>query len=170
MTSGDPYDSNWGEWAEHLDRLLKQTISHELSGWLPEDLVPMYQHQLQAPLREELLEYLADAQAVLNEVDDPMPPTFGVLFEMEQPPLALLRLVKDYAKLLRSQAREMEYPEELATLLYFTTIAVAAVRCNESLSTLSADKLRAGFAWAQKQAYCPPAHLSLFDAALRKQP
>jgi hypothetical protein len=57
----------------------------------------------------------------------------------------LVVCLKDYA---RAACDDGSLPTEVATLLYFTAIALAAVRCGERITGLDDAALRAGLEWA----------------------
>jgi hypothetical protein len=76
--------------------------------------------------------------------------TFEDLFHHPAPPIELLRSVKDFAKANRNHpARAL--PNEIATLLYFASIAVARTRCGRRITSLGEKEILAGIAWALAQ-------------------
>jgi hypothetical protein len=81
--------------------------------------------------------------------------TFGDLLRHPQPPIELLCLVKDYAKGLSDAPPEATHavPAEIATCLYFATLAAALVRCGQRISALDDRALCRGFEWASFQSW-----------------
>jgi hypothetical protein len=117
--------------------------------WRPEELQAIYRHQMSAALQFDLgaedpalgpkVKALADAQGLLLK-------SFQDLLYHPNPPLELLKLTKDFAK--RHQERpDSPLPREIATVLYFASIAVAMLRCGQRITTLGDAALRKGFEW-----------------------
>ena len=116
----------------------------------PEELAAIYRHQMTAPVAVDLralegtllarLKLLAEANGLLLK-------SFGDLFHHPAPPLELLRLVKDFAKRNREHPKS-PLPREVATVLYYLSIAAASVRCQTQITSLESTRLRQGLAWA----------------------
>jgi hypothetical protein len=149
-------------WSRQVQTLFEPASSTAGSGWLADDVAAMWAHQWQAPLVEELVQVLgvAPGEVPADEADD-----FGGLLEAARPSVALLRLVKDYAKALRDGG-PLAYPVEVATGLYYAAVAVARVRCGEAISSLPEETLRGGFDWAAAQAWCPASLQAVFREAV----
>lgn len=124
----------------------------------------MLRHQLDASLHEDLSLVFRSARAALADVSIR---TFGELLHHPAPPVEALRMVKDFAKQLHSQARHA-YPEDVATVLYFASIAAAALRAGAAISNLPASKRHEGYAWARSRTWLPTELKPLFDEALKK--
>ena len=117
--------------------------------WRQNELAAIFQHQLAAPVQLDL----ADGHAG----DDPvLPPayaeirTFDQLFHHPDPPIELLKSVKEFAKANRNHPASA-LPGEIATVLYYASILVARLRCGVGISALSDDELRTGLEWALAQ-------------------
>ena len=61
---------------------------------------------------------------------------------------ALLELTKEFAKWNRSRP-DSALPLQVATVLYFASVAAALARCGRRLSTLQDSALLDGFEWAR---------------------
>lgn len=135
--------------------------------WLPEELDAVFQHQMAAPVSVDLtaigpesaapLRLLADAQGLLLK-------SFRDLFQHPQPPVELLLLVKDFAKMNRDRTGSL-LPTELATVLYFLCIAAALVKLSRRITTLSDPELQQGFQWCSSQRWIDAPARSLMEDA-----
>jgi hypothetical protein len=140
--------------------------------WHPDELAAVFRHQIAAPVSVDLgsldpgirgkLKTLTEASGLLLK-------SFRDLFQHPAPPLELLRLVKEFAKLNREQ-RESLLPSDLATVLYYLSIAAALVRWGERISALTDDELRRGFAWTLSQDWIDEAARELVVSARGKLP
>ena len=94
--------------------------------------------------------------------------SFGDLFRHPSPPVDLLKLVKDFAKAnLDHPASGM--PGEIATALYYASIAVALVNLNQRISQLpDADLRRGSLKRVKEQPWLDEQTKELFSAALTK--
>jgi len=121
--------------------------------WQPEELAAVFRHQMAAPIVFDLgafeqgfaarLKGLTEAQGLLVK-------SFGDLLHHPQPPLELLRLTKEFAKANREHPASL-LPKEVATALYYSSIAVALVRCGKRISRLADRDLTQGWAWILEQ-------------------
>ena len=78
--------------------------------------------------------------------------SFQDLFQHPQPPVELLQLVKDFAKICRAHPQGL-LPHEVATVLYYLSIAAGIVRLQQRISTLPDERLQRGFDWAMAQGW-----------------
>ena len=116
---------------------------------------PLLRHLLTAPVPLDLgaltaenadkIREWADAQGLLLK-------SFGDLFAHPHPLVELLELVKDFAKEHRTDA-ESPLPREVATVLYYASIAVALVRCRHRITRYDDATLRQGFQWGIDQTW-----------------
>ena len=83
------------------------------------------------------------------------------------PPVELLKLTKDFAKLNLDHSQST-LPTEIAGALYYTSIAAALVRLDMRISQLTDADLRRGLLWARQQAWIDEATKGLLDQALDK--
>src|SRR5207248_2247078 len=79
-------------------------------------------------------------------------------------PVALLALVKEFAKTSRRAGRR-QLPSEVASMLYYLTIGIALSRCDHRLTRLSDPALREGFRWASAQPWADEATRDLLCRA-----
>ena len=93
--------------------------------------------------------------------------TFGDLFAAPAPPVAVLTLVKDYAKGLLAQRTDV-LPSELASVLYLSTIVAAKLRCHTNITRLDTPALCHGIRWALEQPWLKGVCRDLLQAGLEK--
>jgi len=134
--------------AAALARLMALEANND--AWTPEELAAIFRHQMRTPLEADLLEAgvisAQDLQRARHGVSPPIS-TYGELFSHAAPPVALLVTVKEFTKQSTNNAKS-PLPADVASVLYFTAIAAALWRCDQRITTLSDDALRAGCAWA----------------------
>jgi hypothetical protein len=117
-------------WAKVLDE-----AADERPDWTPEELGSILRHQFDASLE-------FDSSGRIRSLAE--------LFSTPNPPLELLRQVKEFAKRNYAQAESL-LPREVSLMLYFASLATALLRCRARISQLSDSELRAGFEWAVAQ-------------------
>jgi hypothetical protein len=125
--------------------------------WSDRDLGDMVRHQLAAPLYLSLGTLSAEVSNEIQNSGGQVNPriTLGQLLAEQKPPVELLKLVKRFAKLCRSDP-ESPLPGEIVMLLYYASITVALVRLGEAISHLNGPSLRRGLSWLIAQAWIPP--------------
>jgi hypothetical protein len=136
--------------------------------WRPEELAAIFRHQLSAPVLLDLGGYnpataanvrlLSDAQGLLLK-------SFSELFQHPTPPLELLELTKNFAKANMNSA-ECAIPGEVATALYYLSIASALVRLGARITTLEEADLKRGLLWAKSQVWVDDVTRKLLEEAL----
>lgn len=124
---------------EYLSLLNWATDPH--LAWDSGELSAIMQHQLSAPLVFDR-----------NEVGCDSIDSFEALFSHDNPPVELLRLVKVFAKTAKSDGGQ-SIPEEVATVLYYTSIAIAHTRCRHRISTMADERVINGLLWIVNQAW-----------------
>jgi hypothetical protein len=129
------------------------------------DLAPMLAHQLSAPIQfdielhpgelsRKLLDYRASGKA--------MPPRFADLLFAPHPPVALLDLVKQFAKANRSPGQGPM--QKIAGVLYYASILAARMRCQgQRISQLSDGELTTGVQWVLDQPWLDQQTRALFE-------
>ena len=140
----------------------------ERNEWEPQDLQSMLRHQLNSPLYLSMGILSAEVSHELRTfAPDSAQMTLRQLLDHPKPPLQLLKLVKRFAKMCRSDP-ENSLPPEVAILLYYTSIAVALVRWNESISHLAPESVRRGLNWLCAQQWIPEELKSLLVTGLER--
>jgi hypothetical protein len=128
-------------------KLLSELIgleSGEQKAWNVDELGAVLRHQLSAPMNFHLsgldkgvaarLATLADSQQLLLK-------SFSDLLLHPNPPLELLKLVKDFAKFSSSHP-DSPLPQAVAYVLYYAAIVAARVSCGQRITTLDDASLR----------------------------
>ncbi|HUC83601.1 MAG TPA: hypothetical protein VL970_00300 [Candidatus Acidoferrales bacterium] len=138
--------------------------------WRADELAALFRHQMSAPMLMDLgsfdprtaerLKTLASAQGLLLS-------SFSDLFNHSTPPLQLLQLVKDFAK-ANMDHPESGLPSEIATVLYYASIASALLRLDARISQLPDADLVRGLRWAQEQSWLDDKTRALLATALNK--
>lgn len=142
---------------EQTEQSLLDSDSHALAAlldagdddhriWNAAELCAILKHQLSAPIQVDLtameqrlaarLRLAATSQGLLLK-------SFGDLLHHPNPPVELLKLTKDFAKACRL-SRGGPLPREIATVLYFTSIVAALVRCRRRITRLDDADTRRG--------------------------
>ena len=111
--------------------------------WSEDEIGAVFQHQLAAPLAHDLADLNPDVAARLAAWKDETAgalDTFADLFRHPRPPLPLLELVKQFAKL--SGESQVRFPRDVAAVLYTLAISAAIVRCGQRITTLDDPSLK----------------------------
>lgn len=149
------FDSSAAVFRSRAKKLAALMASGEERGqlWRPEELAAIFQHQISAPMLVDLgsldaftalkLRKLSEAQGLLLK-------SFADLLHHPLPPVELLELVKDFAK-ANLDHPESGLPPEIASALYYSSIAAALVRVNERISQLPDADLIRGLRWTANQ-------------------
>ncbi len=153
---------------DRLAELLRRPGDAPEPAWSADELAEVFRHQLAVPVEEELDRGDAppgDAAAPKRRKSGPRPKTFSDLLHRPNPPLDLLRRVKDYAKAARNNPRG-PLPAEIATALYFGVIASALVHRGERLTSLIDQRLFRGLRWMIGQTWLDDATRDLAQQGL----
>ena len=136
--------------------------------WSTDDFGAILRHQMSLPIETDLENLGADLAVRLADLCTAADPPIGCyaeLFAHPDPPLELLEIVKEYAKACRDHVPS-PLPPEVATVLYFASIA-AAFDCHQaSISSLAPGELRAGLSWTRRRAWVDDGTRRVIDAAL----
>jgi hypothetical protein len=136
-------------------------------AWRPEELAAVFKHQMAAPICVDLAGLGSGTAARVRTLTDAtglLLKSFEDLFLHPNPPLELLVLVKEFGKRNRAGAGSV-IPHELATMLYYLSIAAAMVRWGERISSLSAEEVGRGLEWCCGQAWIDSRSRELLRAA-----
>lgn len=138
--------------------------------WRPDELAAIFKHQVSAPMLVDLggfdphtaarLKTLTEAQGLLLK-------SFADLIHHPAPPLELLELVKNFAK-ANVDHPESGMPAEIASALYYISIAAALVHRDARLSKLPDADLLRGWTWARGQAWLDEPTSQLLAQAIGK--
>lgn len=149
--------------ANLLDRRLP-----ERHIWTDDECGAIFRHQVRTPITFELscLDP-ADVDKVrqLAAARDLMLKSFQDLFHHPNPPVALLRITKDFTK-ASSLHPASGLPGDVAKTLYILSIAVARLRCGVMISELDERALEKGIRWAIQRPWLDEASRSLLSEAL----
>ncbi len=141
----------------HTDRL-----------WRDEELGAILRHQMTAPLQVDLINLergLAVKVRNLAESQGLTLKSFGDLLAHPHPPVELLKVTKDFAKACRLSPRGA-LPKEIASVLYFASIAAAMVRCRRRITGLSDADLADGLRWTLARPWLDAPTRTLLEEAL----
>jgi len=150
-----------------LAQLIASVNSKE-GCWGPEELGDVLRHQLAAPLEVGEASTVAEAVSLSPEDERALREikNLGDLFAHPQPPLALLKLAKDFAK-SNHECPNSPLPREVASVIYFGAIVTALLRCGKRITSLDDISLMAGFDWAAGQEWIGAQMRELFLAGRR---
>jgi hypothetical protein len=132
-----------------LARILAQD-QPEAALWGPEEMRAMWLHQLRAPLEADLATVRSPGSSPLGNSPEALAfkdKSFNDLLLDQKPPLALLKLTKDFAK---QTIKDTEDPhlKEIAAALYYCSYAASMTRCGKRLGGMRSHELKGGFEWA----------------------
>ncbi len=138
--------------------------------WRADELAAMFRHQMSAPMLMDLgsfdertasqIKTLSGAQGLLLS-------SFADLFNHPSPPVQLLQLVKDFAK-ANMDHPESGLPSEIASTLYYTSIAAALVHLGKRISQLPDVDLKRGLGWTAEQSWLDEKTKALLAGAVKK--
>lgn len=139
--------------------------------WSEEEYAEIWQRQLQAPLAVDL----RGGEAAMREGFDrlqaavpELPRTFGELFQHPDPPVDLLRLVKEHGKEIATQHRAdaaAGLPPEMGTVLYLVAVAAAWLKGRERIGARQDAGLRQALEKALGQPWLDAATRALLQQA-----
>ena len=134
--------------------------------WQPEDLVGLIRHQLGQRLADLDLRISPEALDALTEgaTDRPLL-TLADLYAHPKPPLELLEAVKRYGR-KRVHRAEQGLPNEIASALYFASIATALVCHGQRITTSDNELLGHGFSRLLERPWIEPPLRGLFEESL----
>ena len=137
--------------------------------WRDEELGSLLRHQMTAPMQVDLINLergLALKVRTLAEAQGLTLKSFGDLLAHPNPPVELLKITKDFAKACRLSPRS-PVPHEIASVLYFASIAAAMVRCRRRITGLTNDALAEGFRWVLSQPWLDAPTRALTEESLQ---
>jgi len=140
--------------------------------WHADELAAIFRHQISTPMLVDLDNFDPHAAARLkmaSEAQGLVLKSFADLFHHSAPPVELLKLVKDFAK-ANVDHPESGLPSEIASALYYISIAAAMVHLDTRISRLPDAELRRGLAWTREQPWLDEITQALLTNALHKLP
>ena len=120
--------------------------------WNSNELAAILRHQMSTPLQVDLAGVGGAAGRLKEEAaaGGLLLKSFGDLLSHPHPPLALLNMMKDFAKACRiSPASAL--PREISSIIYFASILVAMTRRSRRITKLTDGDLRQALRWALAQ-------------------
>jgi hypothetical protein len=146
---------------------LWQCDTDAVAAWHPEDLAAMLKHLLASRLADVLHEFdprWSETTRQCEAAYGDQVNTLGELFQIPQPPLDLLHLVKRYSK----RAGNDEWlPVDVAAVLYAAAIAAGLVRWGQRITSADDHALRSKLAWAASRAWIDADTRALLEASLQ---
>jgi len=132
-----------------LARILAQD-QPDTALWAEQEMRAMWQHQMRAPIEADL----GNVQSPDSNTAGKSPQattfkghSFRDLLHDSSPPLALLKMTKDFAKRTLKEADDSQL-KEIAAALYYASYAAGMTRCGQRLGGMAQDELSRGFDWA----------------------
>ncbi len=166
------FDSSMAVFKSRAKKLatLMATGEERAKLWRPDALAAIYRHQMSAPMVVGLGTFdsrTATKLRTLSEAQGLLLKSFADPFYHPAPLIELLELVKDFAK-VNLDHPESGLPDEIATTLYYTSIAAALIRPDARISQLPEADLQCGFNWTMEQAWFDEKINGLLAKALGK--
>ena len=137
--------------------------------WADDELGAILKHQMTTPLQVDLINLergLAIKVRNLAESEGLVLKSFGDLLAHPNPPVELLKITKDFAKACRLSPHS-PMPHEIASVLYFGSIAAAMIRCHRRITGLSNETLAEGFRWVSARPWIDAPTRSLVEEGLK---
>ena len=171
-TDMSDFDSSAAVFKSRAKKLatLMATGEERAKLWRPDELAAIFRHQMSAPMLVDLGTFdlrTATRLRTLSEAQGLLLKSFADLFHHPAPLIELLELVKDFAK-ANMDHPESGLPDEIATMLYYTSIAAALVRLDARISQLPDADLLRGLRWTMEQAWLDEKTKELLAKALEK--
>ena len=136
--------------------------------WQDEELGALLRHQMTAPMQVDLINLERGLALKVRSLAESLGLTlksFGELLAHPNPPLELLKITKDFAKACRLSPNS-PMPREIASVLYFASIAAALVRCRRRITGLTNEALAEGFRWVLSRPWLDAPTRSLTEESL----
>jgi hypothetical protein len=144
------FDSKAADLARMID-----SGDDELGLFGVEELAEILDHQFSAPLGFDLARLSNHSTRRLKSLcssADPPIESFGDLLHHPSPPVELLKMTKEFAKLCWTD-HDHRLPEDVATILYLLSIAVAMTKCGRRITGQDDSALRRSLEWALMQTW-----------------
>jgi hypothetical protein len=138
--------------------------------WRPDELAAIFKHQISTPMLVDLGSFdprTAKKLKMVSEAQGLLLKSFSDLFHHPAPPVELLELVKDFAK-ANLDHPESGLPAEIASALYYISIASALVHLDKRISKLADADLQNGLKWTREQGWLDDSTKDLVGKAMDK--
>jgi hypothetical protein len=138
--------------------------------WRADELAAIFRHQMAAPVLVDLGTFdpqTATRIRIQSEAQGLLLKSFADLFHHPAPPIELLESIKDFAK-ANLDHPESALPDEIATTLYYSSIATALVRLDKRITQLPDADLQRGLRWVMDQAWLDAPTRELLGKAVEK--
>ncbi|MDA1272560.1 MAG: hypothetical protein O2960_00705 [Verrucomicrobia bacterium] len=118
--------------------------------WNAEELGAILEHQLATTVLPNLSIISPKLTDVSPRTFQSANLTFGQALTASNPPIELLKLIKDFSK-VHWHSKNSGLPKEVAMVLYYAAIASALYHGNGLITKLSLDSLKSGMQWVLDQ-------------------
>jgi len=146
--------------ARQLLELMREGVSRNPT-WSDADLSAFLRYQLACPLSAVMKSSgEAGASASLSQ-------TLRQLLASSSPDVRQLRALRRSAKAARTRGGSM-LPGPLATVLYYTAIAAALVRCDCKITSLADPRMREGIEWSASRPWIDGLVRTILEEALER--
>lgn len=138
--------------------------------WRPDELAAIFKHQISSPMLVDLGSFdprTASKLKIVSEDRGLLLKSFSDLFHHPAPPVELLELVKNFAK-ANLDHPESGLPTEIASSLYYISIASALVHLDRRISKLADMDLQRGLCWTREQGWLDDGTKELLAKASEK--
>jgi hypothetical protein len=137
-------------------------------AWRPAELEALWRHQLSAAIAFDLAGTSAELAEQFQGAARPADiVTFGDVLRHPVPPVALLDLVKQFAK-AHYRNHESPLPQEISMTLYYATLSAAWVRRDQRITRLSDESFRGGLEMVLAGPWLDTATRRLLEEGRRK--
>jgi hypothetical protein len=167
MADSDSSSAVFKSRAKELAALMA-TSEERARLWRPDELAAIFKHQISTPMLVDLGSFnprTANKLKIVSESQGLLLKSFSDLFHHPAPPVELLELVKDFAK-ANLDHPESGLPAEIASALYYISIASALVHLDKRISKLQNAELLRGLNWTREQAWLDEATKQLLARAM----
>jgi hypothetical protein len=134
--------------------------------WTADELRAMLVEQLTQPIKFDSKFMSGEMVRNLMSLRSAnLPNRFCDLFAHPAPPLGMLEYAKQIAKATRHHP---DSPlQKISTIVYYSAILVAVMRCGKRITELTDPALRQGVEWVLRQSWIDPSTRALFCEGLR---
>ena len=135
--------------------------------WSDADLGEMLRHELRSSLEVDLSGAGGEGADEIRRFSSSgsfASATVGELLSHANPPIELLRRLKEFAK--TADGEPLQLPSSVAIVLYYAAIAAARVHAGKAITDLPPGKVQEGLRWAAERPWADGSIRGLCAAAL----